>query len=251
MLTAQRKQLLLDRLSRDGRIVARNLSDELGISEDTIRRDLRELAKSGLLLRVHGGALPSSSATTTLEKRALINQDGKTQIGRAAAALIEPGQVVVLDGGTTIKELVKNLPKQLKATVVTHSPTIASELINHASIEVILIGGRLFKHSGVAVGAAAIESINRIRADVYFMGVTGVHLEMGLTTGDYEESYIKAAFIRAAAETVVLASQEKLNAVSPFTVARLEEISTLVVERLTEQKTLEAFRKAGVTVVLA
>jgi DeoR/GlpR family transcriptional regulator of sugar metabolism len=251
MLTAQRKQLILTRLGQDGRIVAKLLSDELGTSEDTIRRDLRELARDGLLQRVHGGALPASAALADIAKRADINKEGKQLIGRAAASLIETGQVVVLDGGTTTRELVRALPRDLKATVVTHSPTIAMELLEHPLIEVVLIGGRLFKHSAVTVGAATIDAINRIHADVYFMGVTGIHLEYGLTTGDLEESFIKSAFLSSAAETIVLASQEKLNAVSPFKIASIDQISSFVVERKTSKETLTAFKKAGVTLTLA
>src|SRR6185312_5851632 len=100
--------------------------------------------------------------------------DAKVAIGRTAAALVRPGQIVILDGGTTTLQLARHLPPDLQATVVTHSPTIAVALVEHPSVEVVLIGGRLFKHSVVAVGAAAVEAVARIRADLYFMGVTGI-----------------------------------------------------------------------------
>src|SRR5690606_27878641 len=110
----------------------------------------------------------------------------------------------------TTGELVRCLPDDLAITVVTHSPGIALALVEHPLIEVILIGGRLFKHSIVTVGAATIEGIERIQADLFFMGVTGIHPEAGLTTGDYEEACIKRAFSGRAAETVVMASPEKI-----------------------------------------
>src|ERR1700739_783749 len=125
MLTSYRKQQLLERLTLDGKLVAKDLSVEFGVSEDTIRRDLRELAQEGLLQRVHGGALPASSAIADFAGRELLAPEGKIAIGRAAAQMIQPGQVVILDGGTTARQIARHVPLELKATIVTHSPTIA------------------------------------------------------------------------------------------------------------------------------
>src|ERR1700761_2583855 len=127
MLTSHRKRLILDKLRPEGQVIAKSISHELGLSEDTIRRDLRELAQEGLLQRVHGGALPASPAVVDFVGREEIRQDGKVAIGRAAAAMIRPGQVVILDGGTTSREIARHLPKDLQAVVITHSPTIALE----------------------------------------------------------------------------------------------------------------------------
>src|SRR5512139_3426869 len=101
MLTEQRKRLILERLSAEGRIVAKELSLDLGVSEDTIRRDLRELAGEGKLQRVHGGALPSSPALADFAGRERISTEIKDDIGKAAAALVRDGQVVFIDGGTS------------------------------------------------------------------------------------------------------------------------------------------------------
>lgn len=251
MLTSERKSHLLDLLRRDRRVVAKTVSRELGLSEDTIRRDLRELASEGLLQRVHGGALPASPAVANLAGRRQLSSEGKAAIGRAAARLVRPGQIVILDGGTTAIQLARHLPPDLKATVVTHSPTVAVELADHAGVEVELIGGRLFKHSMVAVGAVAAEAIARVQADIYFMGVTGVHPEFGLTTGDPEEAAIKRALSRHAAETIVLASREKLGTASPFLVARLDEIDAILVEGDLPEEALKAYRDLGATVILA
>jgi DeoR/GlpR family transcriptional regulator of sugar metabolism len=165
MLTSQRKQWILDRLRSNGQIIAKDVSRELNVSEDTIRRDLRELAQEGLLQRVHGGALPASPAVANFAGRQKVAPEGKVAIGRAAARMVQPGQVVVLDGGTTAVQVARHLAPDLRATVVTHSPTIAVELVEHPTVEVVLLGGRLFKHSVVAVGAATVEAISRIHAD--------------------------------------------------------------------------------------
>src|SRR5215813_4024561 len=124
MLTSQRKQYILNILRRDGQVVAKTLSQELGLSEDTIRRDLRELAQEGLLQRVHGGALPASPAIADFAGREQIFMESKVAIGRAAAGLIKPGQVVILDGGTTCVQVARHLPPNLQATIVTHSARI-------------------------------------------------------------------------------------------------------------------------------
>ena len=249
MLTTQRKQYILELLKKEGQIVAKTLSQGLGLSEDTIRRDLRELAKDGLLQRVHGGALPASPAVVNFAEREKIASEAKKAIGKAASRLIQSGQVVIVDGGTTTVQLVRHFPRDLKATVVTHSPTIAVELVNHANIEVILIGGRLFKHSVVTVGAAAIEAIKGIRADSYFMGVTGIHIEAGLSTGDLEEAYIKRALSQSAAETIVLASAEKINAASSYIIGPVSDLSTLVTEQSIADDVLEPYKQLGITVI--
>lgn len=228
MLTSQRKALILETLAREGQVVAKALAERLALSEDTIRRDLRDLAAEGLLQRVHGGALPASPAVADFSGRQAIGTAEKDRIGRAAAGLVRPGQVVFVDGGTTARAMVRHLPADLAATVVTHSPTIAVELVEKTGIEVIVIGGRLFRHSVVAVGAAAAAAIGEIRADTVFLGVTGLHSEHGLTTGDHEEARIKRAMIAASADCVVLASGEKINAVSPWTIAPFSEASTVV-----------------------
>jgi DeoR/GlpR family transcriptional regulator of sugar metabolism len=251
MLTQQRKAHILAVLKNTGQVVAKTLSEQLNLSEDTIRRDLRELAAEGLLQRVHGGALPASPALADFSGRQAIATDGKKAIGRAAAAMIRPGQVVFVDGGTTAVQLVRHLPPELEATIITHSPTIAVELVSHSGINVEIIGGRLFRHSVVAVGASAIESMARYRADIYFMGVTGVHPEIGLTTGDSEEAVVKRTLSRQAAETVVLASSEKLGAASPYVVVPLNEIQCMIVERSTQEETAMIYRNAGVSVTVA
>lgn len=251
MLTTQRKKAILDALARDGQVLAAELSVQFGVSEDTVRRDLRELAAEGLLQRVHGGALPASPAIAPFAQREALEATEKRRIARRAAQMIAPGQVAIVDGGTTSALLVEQLPADLRATIVTHSPSVAVALAAHPSIDVILIGGRLYKHSIVAVGAAAMEGIARIHADLYFMGVTGVHPVAGLSTGDFEEAAIKRALAERAAETVVLASQSKLRAASQFVIGDLTLAQTIVVEKETDAALTKPIEAAGVTVVRA
>ena len=248
MLTTQRKKLLLARLAAEGQLVAKALAHELGTSEDTIRRDLRELAAEGLLQRVHGGALPASAAMGDLALREQVSAADKVALGRFGASLVRPGQVVILDGGTTALQVARHLAPGLRATLVTHSPTVAVELAQHAGLEILMLGGRLFRHSMVNVGADVIAAASRLRADLFFLGATGVHPDAGLSTGDAEEAAVKRALHERAAETVVLASPEKLMAASPFVIGPLSAASLLAVPRETPGRVTRALRAGGVNV---
>jgi DeoR/GlpR family transcriptional regulator of sugar metabolism len=251
MLTTQRKQLILTRLQAQGQVVAKSLSLELGTSEDTIRRDLRELAAEGKLQRVHGGALPASPAAGDTLVRTHIAQQDKVALGRLGASLIKPGQVVLLDGGTTALQVAQQIAPGLRATVVTHSPVVASALAAHAGLDIIMLGGKLFRHSMVNMGAQTVDAVSQLQIDLYLMGVTGVHPTAGLTTGDYEEAALKRAFVARAAEVVVLASGEKLLAASSFAIAPVHALTALGMAATTPVETQTVFAALGIQVLLA
>ena len=246
MLASQRKQQILQILTEEKQVMSGELSQRFNVSEDSIRRDLRELAAEGKLQRVHGGALPVSAAIAPIETRKSVQIASKQAV---AAALIQPGQVVIVDGGTTTAAMIGFLPADLSCTVVTHSPGIAVALVDHPRIEVILLGGRVFKHSVVAVGAETLAGMARINADLFFMGVTGVHPRAGFTTGDYEEAGIKRALTARAAETVVMASREKLNAASAFAIGELSLASTLIVDGEPDAALRQQLVQSGVEIV--
>ncbi|MET1080951.1 MAG: DeoR/GlpR family DNA-binding transcription regulator [Pseudomonas sp.] len=250
-LGVQRKILILELLASDGQVLAKDLSERFGVSEDSIRRDLRDLSKEGLLQRVHGGALPASAAVAPFRRRTTLDTTAKQALATAALALLRPGQILLIDGGTTCAELVRQIPRDLALTVVTHSPSIAVELVDHPRVEVIMLGGQLFKHSIVNLGAATVEAMAHIRADLFFMGVTGVHPTEGLSTGHLEEAHIKRALAARAAETVVMASKSKLNAASSYTIGQLGLIQTLVLEADSSPALIREFQAAGLSVVLA
>lgn len=250
MLAASRRDLLLARLRADGRIVAKEVASELGVSEDSIRRDLRELDAAGLAVRVYGGAVPASPAVADYATRGSVATESKQRIARLAATLIEPRSTVIIDGGTTALATVRALDRAQECTIITHSPTVAAALLDHAA-EVIIIGGRLFKHSAVASGAAAVEAANRVRADRFLLGVTGIHHGAGLTTGDADEAAMKRALAERAAETFVLGSAEKIGAVSPFEVLPFESVAGIVVDPDAPAGSLDALERRGVTLLRA
>lgn len=249
MLSSQRKKLILELLARDKQVLSTELSQRFSISEDSIRRDLRELAAEGLLQRVHGGALPVSAANAPFETRKSVQMDSKRIIAQKAVNLIQSGQVVIIDGGTTTGELIKLLPGDLAFTAVTHSPAIAVGLADYPLVEVIVIGGQLMKQSLVTVGASMLEGIRRINADLFFMGVTGVHQSAGFTTGNYEEACVKQALCARAAETMVMASPEKLNSASPFTIGDLTLASTLLIDGTLDSEMSQLMQKRQITVI--
>ena len=250
MLSSQRKSEILDRVSRTGTVVGAELAEEWNVSEDTIRRDLRELAAQGAIQRVHGGAVRVSPAAADYATRTNVATDAKVAVARAAVVLIEPGQTVFLDGGTTTREMCRAFPDALAATVVTHSPTVAVELVDKPSIDVLLIGGTLHRHSLVSVGAVALEYINAVAVDTFFLGVSGVHPEQGLTTGDAEEAAIKRAISRRASDTYVLASSEKIGAALPHRVVEVGDVVGAITDH-TDAATLAQLEAAGLPMIAA
>jgi DeoR/GlpR family transcriptional regulator of sugar metabolism len=228
-------------------VVARELADEFGISEDSIRRDLRDLAAAGQCQRVYGGAVPVSRALVDYRSRATVEPESKRRIAARAAQLIKPGDRAIFDGGTTTLAVARALPPDLAATVITHSPTIAAALIDHPTIEILLLGGRIYKHSAVACGVATAEAARAITADLFLLGVTGVHRDHGLTTGDAEEAAMKRTLAGRAADTYVLASSEKIGAVSPYKVLELDAVTAILTDARGDA--LDALRHAGPSLI--
>lgn len=251
MLTAERRQYILNILKRDGKVVAKQLSEELGLSEDTIRRDLRDLASDGLLLRVHGGALPSSPAIASFVARQEQAPSAKAAIAQAAAKLVRDGQVVLLDGGTTNIQVAQHLSPDVHATVITNSPPLAAVLAEHPHIEVIMLGGQLFKHSVVTLGSATLQELQMIRADLFLMGICSLHPEVGISTNNLEEAYLKRAMIACSAEVIALASPEKLHTAAAYFVGELRELNEIITERTVPDEVLEPYRSAGITMTRA
>ncbi|MFF9473457.1 DeoR/GlpR family DNA-binding transcription regulator [Streptomyces roseolus] len=251
MLAAERREHLLELLARDGKIVAKDVATGLRLSEDTVRRDLRDLAAEGLCQRVYGGALPVSPAVVDYDARQALASDAKRKVASLAAGLVRPGGSVILDGGTTALAVARALPRDLACTVITHSPTIATALIDHPRAELFLIGGRVFKHSAVTCGAAAVEAARNVSAELCLLGVTGVHPEAGLTTADADEAAMKRALSARAGDTYVLASSEKIGTASPYRVLPWESITGLITDADPGDATVGGLRALGVDVLTA
>jgi len=250
MLTAERRRSILQTLQREGKVLASELSKTLQVSEDTIRRDLNDLAAAGELQRVHGGALPRLLAPATFIERQQA-PGAKAAIAQAAVRLIQQDQVIILDGGTTTLQVAQHLPPDLRATVITPSPPVALALAEHPSVEVILIGGKLYKHELVAVGAATVEAFRHIRADMCFLGIGSIHPEVGISTFDLEEAAVKRVMMAGAAELVAPAPAEKLGTAAPYIIGPLSDLTHLVTERSVSKEVLAPYRALGITIVRA
>jgi DeoR/GlpR family transcriptional regulator of sugar metabolism len=249
MLTAERRQFILEILRRDKKVLSSELSAVLKVSEDTIRRDLRELAEAGQLQRVHGGALLTSPATASYADRQKQAPIEKEAIARAAAKLVRPGQVVILDGGTTTLQVARHLPLELCATVVTNSPPIAVTLAEHPQIEVVMLGGQLYKKALVNVGAATVESLRMIRADLCLLGVCSLHPEVGISVTNFNEAHVKRAMIAGAAEVVGLATAAKLDTAAPYVVESIHALTYLVTAPTVPNAMLTSYKTLGLTII--
>jgi DeoR/GlpR family transcriptional regulator of sugar metabolism len=251
MLSAERHAAIVELLRQRGRVVANDLSAELGVSADTVRRDLRELDESGLLRRVHGGALPRTGDVASFATRADRAPEAKMSIARRAAELIKDGQVVILDGGTTAVELARALRPNLRATIVTTSPPAAVALSEHRGVNVAVIGGTLRHHALVTVGAETVDALRMIRADVVMLGVCAVHPELGVTSDDLEEAHVKRAMIDGAAAVVALADHDKLGTAMSVFVAPIDAITTLITDSDVKDQSLEPYQAAGIEILYA
>jgi DeoR/GlpR family transcriptional regulator of sugar metabolism len=249
LLTAERRQAILTRLEQDGKVVASQLVVELGVSEDTVRRDLRELAAGGHVQRVHGGALPPASNAGSFAQRLHVGAEAKAHLAEAALPLLEGANVLLLDGGTTALELARRLPAERACTVLTNSPPVAEALAAHPRVDIVLIGGRLLKDSQVTVGAAAVDALRQVRADACVLGICSLHPELGVTVTDHDEAHVKRAMVDAAAEVIALATADKLRTASPWVVAPLTDVTHLVTDAGPDLT--DAYAAAGVSVVRA
>lgn len=249
-LPVERHRLILDRLRQDGRVLAADLARQFGTSEDTVRRDLRELAAAGQLKRVYGGALRLAPATAPLSERETADTDRKDRLARRALSLIQAGQILFIDASTSNLALTRVLPADLALTIVTNSPQIAAALRGHKQVEVLVTGGRLDHRTGGLSGVRALQTVQGVRADLCFLGTCSVHADHGLTSFDSEESALKRAIVEMSGETCALATPEKLGTVAPYTVAPISAITHVVTDAPADDPAIIALRAHQVRIHL-
>ena len=186
------------------------LSHQLNVSEDTIRRDLTELADKGEILKVHGGALSRSYHYST-QRSMVYAQEEKKQIARKAMMLIKPGMTVLIEAGTTMLELVKILPRKLEATFFTVSPLMALNLAEFPGITVVLLGGELDLTAQITLGARPVSELATLRVDLCILGANALDAERGLTENDWRVAQVKKAMADACRKLAVMTISEKLG----------------------------------------
>jgi DeoR/GlpR family transcriptional regulator of sugar metabolism len=247
-LPEERQQRILARLRSEGRVVAVELAEAFEVSEDSIRRDLRELAAQGLCKRVYGGALLPAVTLTPLKQRRTEHPLRKQALAHQAANLVKPGQTLLIDAGTTNAALAAALPLGFKLSVITNAPHIAQLLLDREDFDVQMIGGRITAAMGGVIGAQAVEQVRRLRADLCFPGACAIDAAHGLWGFDSEEALFKRAMIEASDETVVVATDDKLGAVATHQVVELARVQHLVVEHSADRAARAAFSARGVMV---
>jgi DeoR/GlpR family transcriptional regulator of sugar metabolism len=248
MLKEERQQAIIDLLRRDGKVMAADLITRLKVSEDTIRRDLNDLAEAGILQRVHGGALPRSPSLP-YEQRVRETDAAKRVMAETAAGLIHERQVIFMDSGSTVLEVVAYLPTSLRATIVTNSLPVAAALTYHTEIEVQVLGGRLKKDAQAMVGVPVVEALRQLRADLCVLGVCSLHPDIGISMLDAEEAYVKRAMIEQAAEVVAVAGAAKLGTAAPYVIGPISALTYLVTDGSIEQRVLAPYQERGIIVV--
>ncbi|MFC4722631.1 DeoR/GlpR family DNA-binding transcription regulator [Geojedonia litorea] len=249
MKKKERQKIIIDEVSINRKVSSSFLSEKLNVSEDTIRRDIHELHGKGLLTKVHGGAISTIQKLYHYNEDVIYNRENKIRIAQKAISLIRDGMVIIMSGGTTNLMLAKLFPKELKATIYTYSLPIAMQLIEHPLIETIFIGGKIHRNSMVTIGIDVIQYLSNIRADICFMGVSGISIEQGITDEGYEVSLIKKAMINSSDHIVYLATSNKLNLRHRYDVCNINEIDMVVTNLDSTDPALEDYQKAGLNLL--
>ncbi|MEP7278647.1 MAG: DeoR/GlpR family DNA-binding transcription regulator [Bacteroidota bacterium] len=249
MLKKERHAFILHQVNLHNKVLSASLSDEMKVSEDTVRRDLQELSDEGRIIKVHGGALSLSFNYTGNPVVKTYAHDLKKIISQKAVALIKDGMFVLTTGGTTILEIAKMLPPRLKATFISGSVPAVLEYLQHPSIEVILIGDKVSKNSKITVGGDAIAKIRQIKADLCLMGVNSIDPTHGITDSDWDVVQVKKAMIESSQKTVCLTISEKLNSFQPIHICNIGDIDTLITELEPGHELLQPYRLAGLEVL--
>ena len=232
MLKQERQQRIVDILNEEHKVIASDLSKRLSVSEDTIRRDLKELDHQGVIKRVHSGALRKGPPVEDFSTRQEMYNETKLNLASKALDLIKDDMVILIDGGTTNLQLVHQLPLSLKGTVITNSPPIAMALNNHKDVEVIMIGGTLFKQSMVNLGIDTFESLTTMRADLYIMGIYKIDPQIGISVPSLSEALVKRKMASISTEVLGMVTNDKLDTISNHIVCPTDNLTYLITEQV-------------------
>jgi DeoR family fructose operon transcriptional repressor len=240
MYAIERHQQIGETIGTQGRVTVTELSERFGVTPETVRRDLDLLEQQGVLQRVHGGAVAGSKisvAESTVAVRSDKSRDAKLVIARAALGMIGESfrGSILIDAGTTTGALAQLLAEWSPAhghplTIITNSVPIAAVLHLNPAIELHLLGGSVRGITSAAVGASTIDQLDRLRPDIAFLGANGVSAGFGLSTPEEREAAVKAAMIRSARRTVVLADSTKLDEEALYRFAELRDLDALITD---------------------
>jgi DeoR/GlpR family transcriptional regulator of sugar metabolism len=242
MLKKERHSFIMKQINLHNRVLSSDLSQQLNVSEDTIRRDLNELDELGKIIKVHGGGL-CKSFHFPFHQNQVYAQDAKRQVALKAIGLLKNGMVVLTGGGTTMIEFAKLIPSNLEATFFTISPLVALELVEHAKLTVILLGGQLSKNTQINIGARVVNELTEMKVDLCFLGANGIDAKEGITESDWEVVQVKKAMLKSSAKVVILSISEKLNSIQKMKVCGLNQITTFITELNPKDTKLAAYQE--------
>jgi len=249
MLKKERQAYILHQVNLHNKVLSNNLSTEIEVSEDTIRRDLQELSDTGKLIKVHGGALSHSFNKIIYPSQDIYAQSHKRVIANKAITLIKEGMFVLTGGGTTIIELARALPPVLHATFVSGSIPAIVEYMHHPTIDVIVLGDKVSKTSKMTIGADVLSKIKNIKADICFLGINAIDLEHGITDNDWDVVQLKQQMINSSQKVACLTISEKINSLQPIHVCAANKIDILITELDPDDALLKPYVDAGITVL--
>ncbi|MEJ7557116.1 MAG: DeoR/GlpR family DNA-binding transcription regulator [Pedobacter sp.] len=229
MVKEERQQYIISQINIHNKVLSADLSIQLGVSEDTVRRDLNELAENGNIVKVHGGAL-SKSFHYPFSAKDVYNKEGKREIARKAVGLVEDGMIILVGGGTTMIQLARIFPDHMQCTVFTTSPLVGLELVEKPDMIVNLIAGQLAPNSHIVTGSHVISQLADIKPDLCFLGTNGISVAEGITDSDWEVVHVKRAMIKAAHKTAVLSISEKLDSYQKLRICDLDAITHLITD---------------------
>lgn len=248
-LPSERRLLIQRRLDVAGRVSASDLAQEFQTSEDTIRRDLREMAAAGLCTKVYGGALPPASALASIETRDRLEPDTKAMLAKLAVGFLTPGQLVAIDAGSTNLAIARALPRGMALSVVSNAPAVASVLAERPEIDLHLLGGRYDSRSGAVLGTRTCRQAAELRPHLVFVGACAVDATRGVTAFSPEEADLKQVLVESAAVVVTVATADKLGKSATFAVVSADRLDHLITEANAPSDVLVALRSQGVNVV--
>src|ERR1700675_208758 len=252
LLNEERRRAILEILGREGRVLVLDLARRFETSQVTIRKDLEALHAHGLIHRTHGGALPAREGVLedpTLREKETLHHEEKLRIAQAAAGMVQEGQVVILDSGTTTTEIARALRNFRNLTIITNAVNIAAELSGSA-VEVILSGGNLRKNSFSLVGPIAEETLHKLHADVLFLGVDGFDVQYGISTPNLLESKVNRAMIEISKVAVAVCDSSKFGKRSLSLIAPPSSLQHVITDSGIPKADLGALKKSGVEVTI-
>lgn len=237
----ERKMVIMREINLHNKVLSADLSTLLQVSDDTVRRDIKELVAGGSILKVHGGAVSKSFATPFSERSEVYAREAKQQIAAKAIRLLRNDMVILTEGGTTILELARMIPDSLRATFFTISPQVAITLSEHPNLEVITIGGKLYKNANLHLGASVINQLAEVQVDLCFLGANAFSAVEGLTDLDWEVVQVKKAIIRAARKVALLAIAEKLDTTQRIRICPANQVGYLITELSPDNPRLQGY----------